>query len=369
RQGSGFSVCREVAVEALPRLAARVPREIAGRGLRLVLRNEGNVPLAPRLAPEGGSEVLFPPVALSLAPGEEREVVLPLSGFGLLRLGLGWEGRKELYLVSVRPEGGGPLPYALGGFLEGLYASGTGASFRLALEGALSREARGGFLLEGGPSAPSALRLALGWGPLGLSLSPLPSPALALAYREGPWEGRVEYPLALEGGYSGEALFRLRLSPEALSLGFADGAWALSGALPFGRPEGLSLRLERYGDPLLYARWEGGAYLGFASGGWQGEAGLSPSGPVLRLEYAGGEGGFAYALRAGYQGALALGLQAGYFQPPFALRARLELGSAAAFGLGAGYLEAPFALGLDLASSGLSGFLEWREAPYALRLE
>ncbi len=47
-------------------------------------------------------------------------------------------------------------------------------------------------------------------------------------------------------------------------MGYADGTWALSGTLPFARPEGLALRLERYGTPHLHARWEGGAYLGFS---------------------------------------------------------------------------------------------------------
>uniref|UniRef100_A0A7C2FUT6 Carboxypeptidase regulatory-like domain-containing protein n=1 Tax=Thermus islandicus TaxID=540988 RepID=A0A7C2FUT6_9DEIN len=368
RQGSGLPACREVAVEALPRLAAQVPREVAGRSLRLALKNEGNVPLSLHLAPEEGSEVLFPPMALSLAPGEEREVVLPLFGFGFLRLALLSEGRKEVYLVRARPEGGLPLPYALAGLLEGGYASGVGAFLRFALEGSVSREARLALALEG-PAPALRAGVEAGGVSAGLKVGEKGVEEARLGLRGGPWKGQVEYPPALEVGYSGEALFRLRLSPEALSAGLADGTWALSGALPFARPEGLSLKLERYGDPHLYARLEGGAYLGLASGGWQGEGGLSPSGPVLRLGYTGGEGGFAYALRAGYQGGPTLGLQAGYARPPFAFTARLELGSALAFGLGVGYREAPFALGLDLSPSGLSGFLEWREAPYALRLE
>ncbi|RTI13611.1 hypothetical protein CSW24_06890, partial [Thermus scotoductus] len=87
--------------------------------------------------------------------------------------------------------------------------------------------------------------------------------------------------------------------------------------------------------------------------------------------YEGSEGSFTYALGVGYRGGPTLGLRAGYVAPPFSLGGRLELGPApslapfTSFGLGLGYQESPFALGLDLSSSGLWGFLEWQEAPFA----
>ncbi|WP_022798977.1 hypothetical protein [Thermus islandicus] len=370
RVASEKTFCKEVTVEAVARLRAQVPGEVAGRSLRLALKNEGNLSLRVQLAPAEGSEVAFSPLALSLSPGEERQAEIPLSGFGLLRLGLLWEGRKEVfYLVRVRPEGGRPLPYTLSGLLEGEYASGAPPSLRLALEGGLSREVRLALALEG--PHPS-VRVGVGTGNLSFGFRATGGRGIEearLGLREGPWEGTLGYPPALEVAYSGEALYRFRLSLEALSVGLADGTWAFSGTLPLAKPEGVSLRLERYGDSRLYARWEGGAYLGFATKGWEGEGGFSPSGPTFRLGYAGSEGGFTYALRVGYGGGPTLGLQAGYTRPPFSLRGRLEFGSAVAFGLGVGYLEAPLALGLDLSSSGLLGFLEWREAPYALRLE
>ncbi|WP_153185060.1 hypothetical protein, partial [Thermus scotoductus] len=71
------------------------------------------------------------------------------------------EAGEAFYLVRVRPEGGKPLPYTLSGLLEGGYALGTGTSLRLALEGALSREARLALALEG--PHPS-LRLGVGTG-------------------------------------------------------------------------------------------------------------------------------------------------------------------------------------------------------------
>ncbi|RTI41097.1 hypothetical protein CSW15_06220, partial [Thermus scotoductus] len=157
----GEALCREVTVEALAKLRAKVPGEAVGGSLRLALKNEGNLPLRVWLSPAEGSEVFFPPLALSLLPGEEGEAELSLSGFGLLRLRVASEAGEAFYLVRVRPEGGKPLPYTLSGLLEGGYALGTGTSLRLALEGALSREARLALALEG--PHPS-LRLGVGTG-------------------------------------------------------------------------------------------------------------------------------------------------------------------------------------------------------------
>ncbi len=304
----------------------------------------------------------FPSLALSLAPGEEREVGLPLSGYGLLRLRVASRAGVEVHLVRALPEGGRPLPYTLLLRAEGAHGSLEGTRGGLSLEGALSREVGVGLLLEGNP-LPSSLRLALGVAPYALRLS-LPSPGLSLGYREGPWEAALEYPWALEGRYSGKEAYRLRLSPEALAVGYADGTWALSGTLPFARPEGLALRLERYGTPHLHARWEGGAYLGFSLPPFSGEVGYGPQGPSLRLAYGGG----GVSLQGGYAGGPFLALGVGYEAAPFRLSARVGL-PGPAYGLSLGYREGPWTLGGELAPWGFLGWVRWEEGPYALRLE
>jgi hypothetical protein len=363
RPRGGTEVCQRVEVEAIRDLEARVPREVYGGSLRLLLRNRGNVTERVHLAQAEGSEVGVNPLGLTLAPGEEREVALSLSGFGLLKLALLFGEKRALYLVQVLPEGGSPLPYALQGRLEGSLGQGPPA-FRLALEGPLSREVGMGFL-----GGTDALRLSLWAGPWSGRLSLLPTLEGGMTYRQGPHALSLAYPWALEWTYTPGETYRLRLSPTSLALGYADGTWALSGALPFARPEELSLRLERYGEPYLYARYEGGLYGGLAWGGWRGEAGYGPAGPSLRMAHTGTLSGLTYALQGGYAGGPELGFALAYPLSPFTLSFRGSLLPQASFGLGLGYREGALSGSLDLSPGRALLFLEWREAPYALRLE
>jgi hypothetical protein len=359
----GAEVCQKVEVEAIRDLEARVPREVYGGSLRLLLRNRGNVTERVHLAQAEGSEVGVNPLGLTLAPGEEREVALSLSGFGLLKLALLFGEKRALYLVQVLPEGGSPLPYALQGRLEGSLGQGPPA-FRLSLEGPLSREVGMGFL-----GGTDALRLALRTGPWSGRLSLLPALEGGITYRQDPHALSLAYPWALEWTYTPGETYRLRLSPTSLALGYADGTWALSGALPFARPEELSLRLERYGEPYLYARYEGGLYGGLAWGGWRGEAGYGPAGPSLRMAHTGTLSGLAYALQGGYAGGPELGFALAYPLSPFALSFRGSLLPQASFSLGLGYREGALSGSLDLSPGRALLFLEWRESPYALKLE
>jgi hypothetical protein len=363
RPKGGTEVCQKVEVEAIRDLEARVPREVYGGSLRLLLRNRGNVTERVHLAQAEGSEVGVNPLDLTLAPGEEREVALSLSGFGLLKLALLFGEKRALYLVQVLPEGGSPLPYALQGRLEGSLGQGPPA-FRLSLEGPLSREVGMGFL-----GGTDALRLSLWAGPWSGRLSFLPALEGGMTYRQDPHALSLAYPWALEWTYTPGETYRLRLSPTSLALGYADGTWALSGALPFARPEELSLRLERYGEPYLYARYEGGLYGGLAWGGWRGEAGYGPAGPSLRMAHTGTLSGLTYALQGGYAGGPELGFALAYPLSPFALSFRGSLLPQASFGLGLGYREGALSGSLDLSPGRALLFLEWREAPYALRLE
>jgi hypothetical protein len=363
RPRGGTEVCQKVEVEAIRDLEARVPREVYGGSLRLLLRNRGNVAERVHLAQAEGSEVGVNPLGLTLAPGEEREVALSLSGFGLLKLALLFGEKRALYLVQVLPEGGSPLPYALQGRLEGSLGQGPPA-FRLSLEGPLSREVGVGFL-----GGTDALRLALRTGPWSGRLSLLPTLGGEVGYREGPHALSLAYPWALEWTYTPGETYRLRLSPTSLALGYADGTWALSGALPFARPEELSLRLERYGEPYLYARYEGGLYGGLAWGGWRSEAGYGPAGPSLRMAHTGTLSGLTYALQGGYAGGPELGFALAYPLSHFTLALRGSLLPQASFGLGLGYREGALSGSLDLSPGRALLFLERRESPYALRLE
>ena len=363
RPRGGTEVCQKVEVEAIRDLEARVPRGVYGGSLRLLLRNRGNVTERVHLAQAEGSEVGVNPLGLTLAPGEEREVALSLSGFGLLKLALLFGEKRALYLVQVLPEGGSPLPYTLQGRLEGSLGQGPPV-FRLSLEGPLSREVGMGLL-----GGTDALRLALRTGPWSGRLSLLPTLGGEVGYREGPHALSLAYPWALEWTYTPGETYRLRLSPTSLALGYADGTWALSGALPFARPEELSLRLERYGEPYLYARYEGGLYGGLAWGGWRGEAGYGPAGPSLRMAHTGTLSGLTYAFQGGYAGGLELGFALAYPLSTFTLSFRGSLLPQASFGLGLGYREGALSGGLDLSPGRALLFLEWREAPYALKLE
>jgi hypothetical protein len=363
RPRGGTEVCQKVEVEAIRDLEASVPREVYGGSLRLLLRNRGNVAERVHLAQAEGSEVGVNPLGLTLAPGEEREVALSLSGFGLLKLALLFGEKRALYLVQVLPEGGSPLPYALQGRLEGSLGQGP-PTFRLSLEGPLSREVGMGFL-----GGTDALRLSLWAGPWSGRLSLLPALEGGMTYREGPHALSLAYPWALEWVYTPGETYRLRLSPTSLALGYADGTWALSGALPFARPEELSLRLERYGEPYLYARYEGGLYGGLAWGGWRGEAGYGPAGPSLRMAHTGTLSGLTYALQGGYAGGPELGFALAYPLSPFTLAFRGSLLPQASFGLGLGYREGALSGSLDLSPGRALLFLEWREAPYAMKLE
>ena len=362
RSRGGEEVCQKVEVEAFRDLEVRLPREVYGQDLPLYLRNRGNVPERVHLRRAEGSEVDLSPVSLTLAPGEEREVKLELSGFGLLRLAVTFGEREALYLVRVLPEGGSPLPYALQGRLEGSLGQGP-PTFRLALEGPLSREVGMGFL-----GGTDALRLALRTGPWSGRLSLLPSPEGEVGYREGPHALSLAYPWALEWTYTPRETYRLRLSPTSLALGYADGTYAFGANFPWSFT-GVSLRLERHGDPYLYARYEGGLYGGFASGGWRGEMGYGPSGPSFRLAHTGTLHGLTYALQGGYRGGAELGLALGYSLSPFAVSFRGTLLPEASFSLGLGYREGPLQGALSFSPGHLSALLEWREAPYALKLE
>ncbi|SDF38028.1 hypothetical protein SAMN04488243_14712 [Thermus arciformis] len=355
-------VCKEVAVEARPGLSAHFPEEVLGRELVGRLKNTGNVPLRVHLSPLPQSGVGFPPVALALAPGEEREVALALEGAGE-----GWfqvdygEGRL-LRRVRVLGEGG-VVPYVLRGWAEGAY---PGPALSLALEGPLSREA--GVAFRGGLGEGEGFRLALALGPYRLALG-LPLAAEA-GYREEGLEVRAAYPWALEGRFGREEVYAFRLSPEALGLGYAGRGFSAGLSLPFARPEGLSFRLERYGEPHLYARWEGGPYVGFASPPWRGEAGLGPSGPSLLLAFGGGEGGLSYLLEGGYRGSpfLALGLGYGFGGLGLSFRGSLE-GGRVGLALGGSFREGPLEARAWLAPGNLAASLAFAEGPYALRLE
>jgi hypothetical protein len=363
RPREGREVCQRVEVEAFRALEVRLPREVYGQDLLLYLRNRGNVPERVHLRRAEGSEVELSPVSLTLAPGEEREVRLNLSGFGLLRLAVASQDREALYLVRVLPEGGSPLPYTLQGRLEGSLGQGPPA-FRLSLEGPLAREVGMGFL-----GGTEALRLTLRTGPWSGRLSLLPTLGGEVGYREGPHALSLAYPWALEWTYAPRETYRLRLSAEALSLGFGDGTLALGLTLPWHRPEGLSFRLERYGEPYLYARYEGGLYGGFAFEGWRGEAGYGASGPSFRLAHTGTLSGLTYALQGGYGGGPELGFALGYPLSPFTFSLRGSLLPQASFGLGLGYREGALSGSLDLSPGRALFLLEWREAPYALKLE
>jgi hypothetical protein len=362
----GGEVCQKVEVEAIRDLEARVPREVYGGSLRLLLRNRGNVAERVHLAQAEGSEVGVNPLGLTLAPGEEREVGVGIQGFGLLKLAIAWGERVTLYQVRVLPEGGSPLPYALQGRLEGSLGQGPPA-FRLSLEGPLSREVGMGFL-----GGTDALRLALRTGPWSGRLSLLPTLGGEVGYREGPHALSLAYPWALEWTYTPGETYRLRLSPTSLALGYADGTFAFGANFPWCFTwsfTGVSLRLERYGEPYLYARYEGGLYGGLAWGGWRGEAGYSPAGPSLRMAHTGTLSSLTYALQGGYAGGPELGFALAYPLSPFTLSFRGSLLPQASFGLGLGYREGALSGSLDLSPGRALLFLEWREAPYALRLE
>jgi hypothetical protein len=366
RPRGGTEVCQKVEVEAIRDLEARVPREVYGGSLRLLLRNRGNVTERVHLAQAEGSEVGVNPLGLTLAPGEEREVALSLSGFGLLKLALLFGEKRALYLVQVLPEGGSPLPYALQGRLEGSLGQGPPA-FRLSLEGPLSREVGMGFL-----GGTDALRLALRTGPWSGRLSLLPTLGGEVGYREGPHALSLAYPWALEWTYTPGETYRLRLSPTSLALGYADGTFAFGANFPWCFTwsfTGVSLRLERYGEPYLYARYEGGLYGGLAWGGWRGEAGYGPAGPSLRMAHTGTLSGLTYAFQGGYTGGPELGFALAYPLSPFTLAFRGSLLPQASFGLGLGYREGALSGSLDLSPGRALLFLEWREAPYALKLE
>jgi hypothetical protein len=362
RPRGGTEVCQKVEVEAIRDLEARVPREVYGGSLRLLLRNRGNVAERVHLAQAEGSEVGVNPLGLTLAPGEEREVALSLSGFGLLKLALLFGEKRALYLVQVLPEGGSPLPYTLQGRLEGSLGQGPPA-FRLSLEGPLSREVGMGFL-----GGTDALRLALRTGPWSGQVSLLPALEGGMTYQQGPHALSLAYPWALEWTYTPGETYRLRLSPTSLALGYADGTYAFGANFPWSFTGG-SLRLERYGEPYLYARYEGGLYGGLAWGGWRGEAGYGPAGASLRMAHTGTLSGLTYALQGGYAGGPELGFALVYPLSPFALSFRGSLLPQASFGLGLGYREGALSGSLDLSPGRALLFLEWREAPYALRLE
>jgi hypothetical protein len=362
RPRGGTEVCQKVEVEAIRDLEARVPREVYGGSLRLLLRNRGNVTERVHLAQAEGSEVGVNPLGLTLAPGEEREVALSLSGFGLLKLALLFGEKRALYLVQVLPEGGSPLPYTLQGRLEGSLGQGPPA-FRLSLEGPLSREVGMGFL-----GGTDALRLALRTGPWSGRLSLLPTVGGEVGYREGPHALSLAYPWALEWTYTPGETYRLRLSPTSLALGYADGTFTFGANFPWSFT-GVSLRLERYGEPYLYARYEGGLYGGLAWGGWRGEAGYGPAGPSLRMAHTGTLSGLTYALQGGYAGGPELGFALAYPLSPFTLSFRGSLLPQASFGLGLGYREGALSGSLDLGPRRALLFLEWREVPYALKLE
>lgn len=363
----GSEVCQRVEVEALRDLELRPPREVHGQTLPLLLRNRGNAAERVHLGTAEGSEVDTPPLGLTLAPGEERVVELPLFGYGLLKLALSWGDRKALHLIRVLPEGGKPLPYTLQGRVEGRYRGEDPFAFRLSLEGPLAREVGVGFV-----GGTEALRLSLRTGPWSARLGLLPALEGGMTYREGPHALSLAYPWALEWTYTPRETYRLHLSPTSLALGYADGTYAFGASFPWTFTwsfTGVSLRLERYGDPYLYARYEGGLYGGFASGPWRGEVGLAPFGPSVRLAHTGEAFGLTYALQGGYAGGPELGFALAYPLSPFTLSLRGNLLPQGAFGLGLGYREGSLSGGLDLSPGRIMALVEWREAPYAFRLE
>jgi hypothetical protein len=186
-----------------------------------------------------------------------------------------------------------------------------------------------------------------------------------VGYREGPHALSLAYPWALEWTYTPGETYRLRLSPTSLALGYADGTYAFGANFPwtFQSFSEASLRLERYGEPYLYARYEGGLYGGLAWGGWRGEAGYGPAGPSLRVAHTGTLSGLTYALQGGYAGGPELGFALAYPLSPFALSFRGSLLPQASFGLGLGYREGGLSGSLDLSPGRALLFLEWRGGP------
>jgi hypothetical protein len=178
-QGGGRRSARRWRWRAIRDLEARVPREVYGGSLRLLLRNRGNVTERVHLAQAEGSEVGGEtPWASPWPPGEEREVALSLSGFRPPEAGpplRGEAGPSTSFRSS--PKGGSPLPYTLQGRLEGSLGQGPPA-FRLSLEGPPLPGGGGG--VPGGGRTPCASPCARGPGAGGLACSP-------------PWGGEVGY--------------------------------------------------------------------------------------------------------------------------------------------------------------------------------
>ncbi len=362
-EGEGVRVCRTLLVPARPRLDFPLPARALGQELRFPLRNGGNVPLEVRLSSLEG-EVEAEGRTLTLPPGAEEEVRLPLRGYGLLRLSVQAPPLPErIHLVRVVPEGGAPPPYALLGHLT-LRSDREGA---LSLEGPLSREAglalRLAYPLEG-----SALRLS--HGPYALRLSPS---ALEGSYAEegvGIRLGVGRGSFWTEGVWrepGGQTLYALRLWDRGVEGSYADGTYALR----LGWAGAVYLEASRYGDPYLFGRYaSGGLSAGVSTGGLELE-GRYPFG--LRLAYRFTEPPLYGRLEGRWEGeAWALSARAAYPLSPFALGLSGEVGTSPRLGLSLAYGGAPFSGGAEVgwSPSGLGASLavSYEEGPLAFRL-
>jgi len=305
--------CRTVRVEERRSIEVRLQ---AGSGSLLFrAKNRGNLPESLFVRPAEGSEVRFAPFRLELAPGEAKELEVPLRGHGLLVLVAG----ERRYLLRVEPEGGPPPPTLRGT----LFLSTEGAQVEAGVKGeevslgaSLSRAwsgqyraslmaatSQGRLLLDSGGSLELGLAgrelgkdLSLGdavfrLNPDGLSLSlsaTFPSEAVPLL--SSPPPGR--FTLGLQGGYS------FRQDQGSFSLSLARDGWSFTLGHPFFA-EGRAYLPEFRG--ALYARVDGtGGRFRLSLPPYTLEWGLMET-PFGSIGYASSGGGLSYRLRAGYQ--------------------------------------------------------------------
>lgn len=293
--------CREVKVEERRRLEVHLPPSARGK-VTVHLRNRGNLEEVVTLRPGEDSQVRFSPLRVSLEPGEEKSVLLPLDGGGLLLLEVHSGGERKLYAVRVAPED--PLSPSLKGKVFG----GTGG---LGLEASLL-----------GPDGKKALRFGLerawsGEASLGLHFQ-APGLGLSLSSHEPhlqvDFAGRgVDGTLwAGEGGLGGRATlsaspFRLwtalqllpKPSLKALGLGYAEGPVALSAAWPLL----LEGQLGFPGGGVLVRVEEGGSLLRLSLPPFLLEGGIKDDGTFrFYTDYSSRYEGVAYRLGMGYSG-------------------------------------------------------------------
>ncbi|WP_038060392.1 carboxypeptidase-like regulatory domain-containing protein [Thermus filiformis] len=371
--------CREVRVGE--RRALEVKLQAGGGLLLFRARNGGNVPELLPVRPAEESEVRFAPFRLELAPGEAKDLEVPLRGRGLLVLEVG-EGR---YLLRVEPEEGPPPPALLGKLALSTEEAKVEAGLKgeaLSLEAALLRSWSGDYRASLKAATPQArffldsggyLELGLNGGPLsgGLNLEDAVfglnpeslSFSLLSTFPTGfapllPSVDDLDRPLeratlGLRGSYAfGKGL-------GSLSFSLARGPWSLALGYPLFAEGRVYLPELRGGE--LYARLdETGGRLRLSFPPYALEVGLL-GGPFGSLEYASFGGGLSYRLKAGYQTGAFLEGGLGYRAGAYGLSLGGRVGSNASL-----YLAGDARLG-EVALRGLvsypfsgspSGFLE-----------